>query len=255
MRTAVWIMVMTIALVGTASAQLVNVTSVAPEVAAPGDVITLRGTGFLNSTHIRFTANVGGFTGQLPAIVALSATSDTEVKVIVPTINAFVFPPAVPPGNPVGFFEVRDVGGLFSAPLPFYFLEGDHDGVTTIGLGTTNSSGCRGSAGFTIAGGPPVSGNPAFVFTGENVTPFSPCYTVIGFPPFGPIPIFDGFLAFEPLLPYGVPASVASDASGRAILPAPIGPVMVGATFTLSWVYIDSITFATHITNGLQFAL
>lgn len=243
------------ALNGAAFGQLVVVTSATPGAAKPGDEVVLRGTGFLNATHVRFTANVGGAIGLTPQIVAVNPTSDTLLRVIMPAFNAFTFPPASPAGSALGFFEVRDAGGLFSAAQNIYYLEGDHDGATTIGLGSTNTSTFRGASSFDLAGGPPFSGNNSFAFTGENLTPTSVSFVIIGFPVAGPIPVLDGLLSFDPLLPYGVAASVNSDASGLASVPAPVPGGMFGVTFTLSWIYVDSISFAVHITNGLSFTI
>ena len=113
----------------------------------------------------------------------------------------------------------------------------------------------RPAASFTLAGGAPVPGNTSFTLTADNFTAHSTSFAIIGFPNPITVPVLDGNLAFDPFLPYGVLASLVTDINGHAELPAPLPPGMFGAVFTLSWIYVDSFTFAVHISNGLTFTI
>lgn len=235
---------------GLAGAQVPVATDVFPEAAAPGDTIRICGTGLGNATHVRFWANVGGFAGQLPFIVLVSSVSPTEVTAVVPLVNAFAPPNAVPPGVPVGAVEVRDAGGLFSNQLSFFFTEAT-PAIDIVGLGSTNSNLARAATSFTVGGGAPTAGNGTFELTLNNATPNTTAILAFGAPATPPgIPLFDGFVAIDLTQVQLLPNTFLTDAKGNLSFPIPIPMGAAGVTGVVQWAYLDGPT--AQIANALQ---
>lgn len=239
------------------------IIDVAPQSASPGDEITVRGTFPIGLTHIQFTANVGGFLGVDVRNVAITGGTATAVKVTVPTMAGFAPPNATPPGAPMGTLRARNAGGQFSQPFTFYYHQGsylDPAGQTpllaTIGLGSTNSTGCRAATSFTVANGPPnlPGGNPNFEVTLENTPPNSPAFLVIGVPAMSSmLPIGDGFVGIDLSSPFNIlPLNFVTDGSGKAMasLPTPSGPLGI-PSITAGWGYTDATTGQLHASNGM----
>lgn len=263
-RDTTVLILVTLLLTATASAQGPVITDVSPAAASAGDEITITGTFPNTITHARFLANVGGFVGVDFKIVAVTSATATQVKVTVPVTAAFAPPNAIPPGDPYGTVLVRDAGGIFSPSVPFFFNQGayrDQAGaivqLESIGLGSTNSLGCRAATSFDITTGPPNTGtgNPGFQMTLENATPFSSTVILLGTPAAPPtVPISDGLFPLDlsqTILAFPPMGFVMTDANGEFVSPIaiPVGPFNLPLGFVHA--YFDGGAGQFQISTGL----
>lgn len=209
-----------------------------PAAGGPDDLVVIRGTDLAGVTAVRFTGNVGGFTGLLSVDVVPESATATELRVRVPQINAFVGPAAVPPSNAFGWISLPPSGPFGpDEPLAFFFFEEPTAALEAVGDGTTHSTGIGASVTtFDIAAGPPKLPNPILpppgpvVFTSnanftlrvENALPAVPALLLIGAPASEPyLPIADGDLVVDLAGAWGFFAGV-TDARGDLSVPLPI---------------------------------
>lgn len=99
-----------------------TLTGLTPDLADPGDLLIVRGTGLDAVTHVRFHATVGGALGVDERDVVPHLVTPTEAHVLVPEMAAFAPPTLTPPGSPIGGVSVftSDSPGKAS----FLFLQG-----------------------------------------------------------------------------------------------------------------------------------
>lgn len=239
--------------VSPSGAQAPFIAGVFPEAAAPGATLTLCGSGFQLATEVEFTANVGGFVGQLTNLVAVSTLTPTELTVIVSGVNAFTPPFATPPGNPVGTLRVRDATGSFSNPISFFYMEATFGVIDSVGIGSSNSDGVRAATSFSVAGGLPFSNNTAFELTLDNAVTYAPAIVAFGAPATSPTPVGNGLVAIDLLQVSILPGTFFADGKGNITLPAPVPPGSAGITLVVQWAYLDGGT--AQVANGLLVTL
>jgi hypothetical protein len=230
--------------------QLVRVT---PEAGEPGDVITITGTNLGGTTIVRFGADVGGFAGfWVVQVVPIQVTS-VSVTAVVPVFGNFLPPGVFPPSNPFGTVDTGGPG--FALSLGFFYMEQTQGQVSTPGLGTSQGGlAGRPVIGFTLVGGPPTTGNGAFTLTLENAVPNSVATLALGSPASPPlVPYLNGLVALDllqPIVAFG--SSFIVNSSGDVLFPIPIPPFPFGATLTIQWIVVDSVSSAIGISNGMS---
>jgi len=233
-----------------ASAQ--TIMRVSPEIGAPGDIVIITGLNLVSVTTVRFNAFVGGVVGFQLHTVAPTSVTPTRVTAVVPVIGNFV------PGGATPFGGIGVSGPAVSNQLTFYYCEETAGAINTPGLGTT-AGGLNGRpvAGFTIAGGAPVLGNPLFTLTLENATPSATAMLAVGAPATLAATYLDGFIGIDLTLPFQLlPTPVFTvNAMGDVafFLPIPAGPLNV--TAALVWVILAPGTGSIAISDGLKVTL
>lgn len=242
-----------ITLLFTAAPRAQTITRVTPEAAAPGDLVILTGPNLQGVSIVRFFATVGGFVGTWTVDVTPQSVSSTRVTALVPMMAAFAPPNATPPGNPVGTVQaINPLGPSAPNTLSFFYMQAIPT-VTTAGLGTTQPGLGRPVVGFTIAGGPPVTGNAGFTLTLENAIPGAVAQIFVGAPDPAPsVMVGDGLVAIDLTQPFFSLPSATVDAAGDVHLPLPIPTSPLNFTFMLQWLEVDPATGQSYISNGLQ---
>jgi hypothetical protein len=242
---------------GHAAAQ--QITRVIPDAAAPGDLVILEGTSLEDTISVDFTAQVGGFVGTWTAGATPITVSPTRVTVLLPGSFGFAPPGASPPGVPLGRVRARTPAGL-TGPLPFFFMQGTFMGfespqTTTLGTGTTQSTGGKPVVSFDIQQGAPQPGNAGFVMECQNAVPSSTAVLLVGLPDSPPFPMIgDGTFVLDLAGPIVVAVPVPTDALGEASLALPIpGPGPFGVTLANQWAVLDGAGVA--VSNGLVYIL
>lgn len=247
---------------GAGLTQAQTLTSVIPAAAEPGDLVVLRGSGLSGVSKVVFQGVVGGFVGVWSVSAAPTSVSDNEVRCLVPLLNNFVGPAAVPPSSPFG--KVSVVISSPSNQLDFYFMEEKHGQVTTPGQGTTQSNGERAVSSFVLSGGEPVSNNPSFKPQLGLGVPGAVPVLIVGqqaSPPF--FPIGDGTLTIDfNLAFFALVVGPPVDAAGSSSVALPIPKVCPNPTGTfedpvcglpvaLQWGMIDPVTQSLVVSNGM----
>lgn len=247
------VVVLSAALAGAVQAQTIH--SVAPEASSPGVLLTIDGTGLANTSHVRFTANVGGFVGVWVQDEPVVSVSDTRVTVVAADIvAAFITDPPFD-GDPFGLIQTADNSvspAVVSNQLAFYFFEGSKGFLENKGLGSSQSTGIgRSVISFTLAGGPPTAGNPGFTATLHNAIPGAKPFLAIG-PPAPSTPIGDGFLVVDPNTLFAIFPGPLVDPNGDSSAALAIPPVPSGIDVMMQWAYRDPVTGEFVISNGMQ---
>lgn len=240
------------------SAQVPSITRALPEVASPGDLVILEGTNLGAVTNVRFFATVGGFVGILPVNAAPTTVTATRVSVIMPNINSYAPPNATPPGDPFGAVAVLQ-GATASNQLPFFMCQGSFGAVSTLGIGTTLTTGQgRPVIGFDLALGAPTAGNASFTLKLENGPAASFAFLGVGTPATPPFSgVGDGSFVIDLGQPLALVVSfVAVDAQGIAAVTLPVpGPGPFGVTGVCQWAVIDTGSGGLALSNGLVITL
>lgn len=232
------------------------IVSVLPEAASPGDRIVIAGSNLGGVTQVRFTAVVGGFVGITNVDVAPLAVSATEVTVVVPLVNSFTPPQATPPGDPLGTVRARTANGTLSATLPFWYMEATFGQIRSAGAPTTQSSGRQAATSFVIAQGPPVPGNGAFTLTLDLGPSSFPVLLAVGSEATPPLlPVGDGLVAIDTGLPFAILQGLATDGSGRSLLPVPLPAAPLGVSLVAQWAFIDPGSGLPAVARALVAAL
>ena len=252
---------------GLLSAQTID--EVVPPVAAPGDEVILRGSGLGGTVQVSFTAQVGGFVGVLLKGVTPSAVSDSEVRALVPAMQAFVGPIGAAPSSPYGEVSIQLLTPVVVPGAQFFFVEETMGALATLGQGSslpTPAPALRPTIAFDLglgaplvppAGLPPGSPfqpNPNFTPRLHDGLPGQLPFLLVGAPAAPPFPLLgDGTLVVNPAQAISL-AAPPVDASGRSELPLPVPPGVSG-TVSLQWVLLDLIALEAYVSNGLRVAL
>jgi hypothetical protein len=226
--------------------------AVLPEVADPGDSIRVVGEHLAAIDHLEFVAEVGGPTGQTSVTVPPSAVSDVEVTAVVPQINAFAGPDAVPPSAVQGSVLLWSAGKVVGE-LPFGFLEATFDDVTTAGSGGSAPAGHTPRSGYQVQLGDPRSGNPSFTPMLSCAPPGDLSLLAVGLPAASPFPpFFGGSLYLDPAGPLVLLAGPLTQTFGVATVNLPIPPVAPGLAVGLQWFTVDPLSLATSASDLLR---
>jgi hypothetical protein len=244
---------------GSVSAQTLD--TVFPVAAEPGDLVTLRGSGFTSPTDptvVTFTAFVGGFAGVWSEDAKIVSKTATEIQINMPAIGAAF----VPGSSPYGEVKVK-LGAKESNSQKFFFMEqtteGGYGDMSTIDVGGTQSTGVgKPVIDFDIGSGEPVAGVAATVLRVQNANPTSLAVLVGGVEAVGPmLPFEDGFLAVDAasLILVTDPAPF-TDSAGMASHKMSVPAALAGKTAVVQWGVIDfGLTDFVALSNALKVTL
>ena len=212
-------------------------------------MLILRGSGLSGVEMVSFVASVGGFAGQLVVDVAPISVLAGEIHVVVPTVNAFVGPMAVPPSSPFGTITTDKGGG----DLDFFFMEETMGGVSNVGTGTTSSSGRKPVISFDLSTGEPVSGNLGWVVKLVNAPPNEMVTFAVARPAEPPfLMLGDGTVVLDLNQIILLQPGLMTDGMGNAQLNLPI-PNVAMANVNLQWAVTDFGNLL--VSNGMNLML
>lgn len=240
MRLASTLAILLLALAAPARAQIT--VGLQPEVADPGDVVAVLGTGLQGATHVRFGAIVGGFVGFMSIQVPVASVTPTRVEAQVPQFGSFLPPPPLADGDPIGIVELLDAAGQpIGQPLAIWYLEITWGDVTTQGKGSALPQGVgKLVISFVPAGNQPVAGNDDLQLLLENAPPGALAFLVAGLPDMPPyVQVGTGLVVVDFAKPWLAIGPVPVDPSGTAVLPAPVPAAVDGITVALQWFLQD----------------
>ncbi|HZM00432.1 MAG TPA: hypothetical protein VFD43_09290 [Planctomycetota bacterium] len=225
-----------------------------PNIGEPGDIVAIEGTGLAGTAQVDFVAIVGGFVGFLHAVVPPVSVSDTRVEVEVPLFGAFLPPPPLADGDPIGFVTLWDHQGQpIGESRAIWYLEITFGAVQTVGQGSPQPGGTELVLGFDHAGGAPAAGNPAFQLELPGGPPGTPAFVFAGLPATPPFPLINGgalVVDFErPHLVLG-PYPIGLDGLAQARLPVPAS--VSGLTIVLQWALRHPANGAVLVSRTLQ---
>ena len=242
---------------------------ITPEAASPGSLVIVDGEDLAGTTHLRFTAFVGGFVGIWIEDAPVIDASATRVTAFVPDIVAGFIPPgSIQGGSYVGTVEaigLSTTGAGAGDSLDFFFLEAPFGFLENAGLGSTQPDGTRAVISFElqqlqfvggslIHQGAPFPGNDGFTPRLENAIPGSLAFLAAG-PALGvPIPgPGDGLLALSPGNLFFVLGAPTVDGAGDAELVLPVPPGLAGLNLqaALQWGFVDPLTGTLRCSNAL----
>jgi hypothetical protein len=222
-----------------------TVDRIVPEAFAPGDVVTLHGSGLSGITDVPFTAIVGGFVGQWTIVQPIATATDTEVQVIAPLFNSFV--PPFAGSSPFG-----TVGPVAGKTFDAFYMEGTFGQVDTAGKGsqTPGSDLDKLVVSFDLAKGAPEPGNANFTLLLQQAPPGGFAFVLAGQQAAVPVQVGGGVLVVDvagPFLMLG-PFAVGGTGDASAALPLPVG---LGVEVALQWGMKDPGSGKTLISNAL----
>ena len=218
---------------------------VVPAAFAPGDVVSVRGSGLGGVTQVSFTAIVGGFLGVHTINQPVTTATPAELLLTAPLFNSFVPP-----------FAGSTPFGTAAGSLPVYFMEGTFGQTTTGGAGSPSSMFPLDKlvVDFDLSMGGPQPGNANFTLELENAPSGAAAFVLAGRPAAMPLPFAGGLMVVDTSVPFLVLGPHVVDANGQAQAKLPI-PAMVGATVALQWFTRDPVSNKPLISNALVLQL
>jgi len=240
-------------LLAAAPARAQSTDALVPEVGEAGDVIAIVGTGLQDTTQVMFTAIVGGFVGFMSLVVPVASVTPTRVEVQVPKFNSFLPPPPLADGEPIGLVTALNAAGQpIAGQLEFWYLEITFGDVQTLGKGSVLPQG-EGKLviSFDPQGDQPVAGNPDLQLKLENAPAGAQAFLVAGVPDVPPYQqVGTGLVVVDLALPWVAIGPVLADATGTAVLPAPVPAAADGLTVALQWLLKDPASGKLLLSNA-----
>jgi hypothetical protein len=224
-----------------------TITRLVPDRGSPGDLVIIQGTGLAATIKVTFTASIGGTVGVQTVAGTIVSVTDTEVRTLVPGGFPFL-PPGVMGSSPWGSISIN----TSSVPMPFFYNEGSGGMATTLGIGTTQSSG-QGRAVISWNNGmlPPIAGAPNFKVLLQNAVPGATAFFAASGPGSMPYPMMgDGTLVLDLVSPLVIWPLIV-DPAGDVTLDLPIPPTFSG-TIAMQWAVIEPLsTTPLPVSNGV----
>jgi len=241
-----------------------TIDEIVPPVAEPDELVILRGQDLAGTQLVSFTAFPGGFVGVLTKHATPLSVTATEVRVLVPKIQAFVGHQGTPPSTPYGEVSIQLVTPVVVPHVDFFFVEETMGALETVGQGSSLPGGSlRPVIAFDLKAGAPLV-PPPISAPGAPYQPnrdFRPRlhdalqgqlpFLLVGAPATPPYPLIgDGTLVVDPGVVV-VLAAPAVDADGHSELLLPV-PQGISGTVMLQWVALDFSSLDAYVSNGLQ---
>jgi hypothetical protein len=162
---------------------------------------------------------------------------------------------------------------LTPGSLPMFFMEetetdppgGPIGGLSSAGLGTTQSNGEKAVTSFDFAGGPPVSGNALYTPKLQNGVPGALAFYFAGLASVAGFPVGDGRLVIDPTKLFVLLSAPPVDATGETSILVPIPSICrpsgscdgdpCGVPTIAQWGLLDPVSGTAVVSQGMSFLL